>query len=187
MKNFWCLTFFMICSLALFSCDDDDDKVVIDEAWKARNEAVIEQIRNDASFTPIMSADRQDSIFYKVLHEGTGTVYPAITSTVEVRYKGWLITDEVFDSTAGYDTPETDDDLTYTFTLLNSSSPTSFNVIEGWGIALQHMKVGDKWLVYLPWTLAYGTTGNSGGSVTIPGCSTLVFEIELINIVSQSM
>lgn len=181
------LFFMMIGALTLVACGDDDDDVVIDEVWKAKNEAVIEEIRKDASYTPIMDASRQDSIFYRVLKQGTGTVYPAITSKVEVRYKGWLVDGTVFDSTAGYDTPEEDDDLTYTFPLLNSSSPTSFYVVEGWGIALQNMKVGDKWEVYIPWTLGYGTATQTGGKVTIPGCSTLIFEIELVRIVSQSM
>ena len=52
-------------------------------------------------------------------------------------------------------------------------------VVDGFSTALQHMKVGDKWEVWMPWRLAYGVTGKGN----IPGYTTLVFEIELVEIV----
>ena len=47
---------------------------------------------------------------------------------------------------------------------------------DGFATAVQHMHIGDKWLVYVPWTLAYGESGNS----SIPGYSVLRFTIQLV-------
>ena len=51
-------------------------------------------------------------------------------------------------------------------------------VIEGWQIALQKMRVGDRWIIYIPYTMGYGTR-TSG---PIPAFSTLVFEVQLLGI-----
>ena len=51
-------------------------------------------------------------------------------------------------------------------------------VIEGWQIALLRMHPGSRWIVYIPYTMGYGTR-TSG---PIPAYSTLIFEVELLNI-----
>ena len=51
-------------------------------------------------------------------------------------------------------------------------------VIEGWQIALQRMHVGDHWIVYIPYTMGYGTRSSG----PIPAFSTLVFEVQLLGI-----
>ena len=50
------------------------------------------------------------------------------------------------------------------------------DVIEGWQVALQKMHVGDKWIIYIPYTLGYGNKNTD----SIPAYSTLVFEVELL-------
>jgi FKBP-type peptidyl-prolyl cis-trans isomerase len=52
-------------------------------------------------------------------------------------------------------------------------------VIPGFSIALQNMVIGDKWEVWIPWSLGYGSAGYS----SIPGFSTLVFQIELVDFI----
>jgi FKBP-type peptidyl-prolyl cis-trans isomerase FklB len=59
-----------------------------------------------------------------------------------------------------------------------TSGTTTSLFSEGFCTALQHMKKGDHWLVYIPYQLAYGETGSS----SIPGYSTLVFEIAIADI-----
>ena len=64
----------------------------------------------------------------------------------------------------------------------NVDVPSQFlvnGVITGWTTALQYMHPGDVWRIYIPYSLAYGESGNSSGSVTIPGYSTLIFDVEL--------
>jgi FKBP-type peptidyl-prolyl cis-trans isomerase FklB len=101
---------------------------------------------------------------YKVLSEGTGSS-PKPESTVEVHYKGTLIDGTEFDSS------------------YKRGEPASFpvgGVIPGWTEALQLMKEGAKWELYIPPALAYG---EQGAAPVIPPHSALVFEVELLKIV----
>ena len=100
---------------------------------------------------------------YKVLKSGNGPS-PTIDSTVTTNYRGTLIDGREFDSS------------------YKRGQPASFpvkGVIKGWTEALQLMKVGDKWELYIPSDLAYGT---SQRSELIQPNSTLVFELELLGI-----
>jgi FKBP-type peptidyl-prolyl cis-trans isomerase FklB len=100
---------------------------------------------------------------YKEIVPGTGPS-PKATDTVETRYRGTLISGSEFDSSA------------------KNGGPVSFpvnRVIPGWTEALQLMKVGSKWQLFIPAELAYGA--NSPGP-EIPPNSTLIFEIELLGI-----
>ncbi|HVK37781.1 MAG TPA: FKBP-type peptidyl-prolyl cis-trans isomerase [Candidatus Kapabacteria bacterium] len=99
---------------------------------------------------------------YKVIKDGTGAM-PAATDTVVVHYTGKLIDGKVFDSSV-----ERKEPVTFA---LNT-------VIPGWTEALQKMKVGSKWQIYIPSNLAYGA--QSAGQ--IPGNSTLIFDVELLDI-----
>ena len=100
---------------------------------------------------------------YKVIKEGKGAV-PTDKNTVKVHYKGTLIDGTEFDSSYSRNEP--------------SSFPVT-GVIKGWTEALQMMPVGSKWELYIPQDLAYGSR-NSG---KIKPFSTLVFEVELLEIV----
>ncbi|HLZ54518.1 MAG TPA: FKBP-type peptidyl-prolyl cis-trans isomerase [Verrucomicrobiae bacterium] len=100
---------------------------------------------------------------YKILKSGTGDT-PKKTDTVTVNYTGTLIDGTVFDSSVQRGEPAT--------------FPLS-GVIPGWTAALQLMKVGDKWQLFLPPQLAYGD--QSPGAKIGPN-STLIFEVELLGI-----
>jgi FKBP-type peptidyl-prolyl cis-trans isomerase FklB len=100
---------------------------------------------------------------YKVLTEGSGP-YPKNNDTVSVNYRGTLIDGKEFDSSAKH------------------GGPAKFQVnrvVKGWTEALQMMKPGSKWEVYLPSSLAYGDAGSP--PMIEPG-ATLIFEIELVGI-----
>lgn len=100
---------------------------------------------------------------YKVIEKGVGDS-PAATDMVEVEYTGKLISGKVFDSTE------------------KTGKPVKFNVggvIKGWTEALQLMKPGGKWEVYIPSELAYGSR-NSGGPIG-PN-QTLIFQIKLLSV-----
>lgn len=101
---------------------------------------------------------------YKVLKSGTGKT-PKATDTVKTNYRGTLIDGKQFDSS--YDRGE----------------PAEFpvnGVIPGWTEALQLMKVGDKWQLFIPANLAYGANPRPGGPIG-PN-ATLVFDIELLDV-----
>jgi FKBP-type peptidyl-prolyl cis-trans isomerase len=100
---------------------------------------------------------------YSVLKLGNGQT-PKATSKVTVHYTGKLIDGTVFDSS------------------VQRGQPASFGVnqvISGWTEALQLMREGDKWVLYIPYNLAYGENGAGG---EIPPFATLIFEVELLNV-----
>lgn len=100
---------------------------------------------------------------YKVLTQGTGAV-PTATQKVKVNYRGTLIDGTEFDSS------------------YKRNQPATFacnQVIKGWTEALTMMPVGSKWELYIPQELGYGER-QSG---KIPPFSTLIFEVELLEIV----
>ena len=101
---------------------------------------------------------------YKVLREGTGRS-PSATDRVKTNYRGTLVDGTEFDSS------------------YKRGQPAEFpvnRVIPGWTEALQLMKEGAKWELYIPPNLAYGTRGSPP---RIPPNSALVFDIELIEVV----
>jgi FKBP-type peptidyl-prolyl cis-trans isomerase FklB len=100
---------------------------------------------------------------YKVIKEGTGDK-PTDTDTVETTYRGTTIDGKEFDSSAKHGT--------------SSTLPVN-GVIKGWTEALKMMPVGSKWQIYVPAELAYGDEGYGDD---IPPGSTLVFDLELLNI-----
>lgn len=100
---------------------------------------------------------------YKVITEGTGEI-PKSNDTVTVNYRGTLVNGKEFDSSSKH------------------GGPAKFQVnrvVRGWTEALQMMKVGSKWELYLPSALAYGDFGS--GPMIEPG-ATLLFEVELVGI-----
>jgi FKBP-type peptidyl-prolyl cis-trans isomerase FklB len=103
---------------------------------------------------------------YEVIKMGTGPK-PTTENTVKVNYTGTLIDGTKFDSS------------------IDRNEPAEFpilGVIPGWTEALQLMPVGSKFKLYIPENLAYGATG--AGEVIKP-FSTLIFDVELLEIVNK--
>ena len=97
------------------------------------------------------------------MEKGEGKVSPTVRSIVSVHYRGTLIGGKEFDNSYKRNCPEA-------FRLCD--------VIDGWQIALQQMHAGDKWEIYIPYEMGYG----SKSSGPIPAYSTLIFEVELLSI-----
>ncbi len=99
---------------------------------------------------------------YKIITKGTGEM-PTATDRVTVHYKGTLLDGTVFDSS------------------IERGEPATFGVtqvIKGWTEALQLMPEGSKWILYIPYDLAYGSREQG----SIKPFSNLIFEIELIKV-----
>lgn len=106
----------------------------------------------------------ESGLQYEVLTAGTGEK-PAAEDQVRVHYHGTLIDGTVFDSS------------------VDRGEPAVFGVnqvIPGWTEALQLMPVGSKWKIYLPSSIAYG---EQGAGRDIGPNTTLIFEVELLEIV----
>ena len=103
---------------------------------------------------------------YEVITEGTGAT-PTAADEVTTHYHGMLIDGKVFDSS------------------VERGQPATFGVsqvIKGWTEALQLMKEGSKWRLYIPSDLAYGDRG--AGADIGPG-ATLIFDVELIKVIKK--
>lgn len=108
-----------------------------------------------------------DGIYYEIVTEGTGAI-PTTEQQVKVHYEGKTIDGNVFDSSIERGEP---------IELL----PTQ--VIPGWTKALTNMPVGSKWVVYIPYNQGYGDEGYG----PIKGFSTLIFTIELLEIIEDDI
>ena len=101
---------------------------------------------------------------YIVIKSGNGPT-PGPNDTVTAHYKGTLLDGTVFDSS------------------FDRGKPTTFpvnGVIKGWTEALQLMKVGDEWQLFIPADLGYGKRGTPDG--TIGPNELLVFDVQLLNV-----
>jgi FKBP-type peptidyl-prolyl cis-trans isomerase FklB len=105
-----------------------------------------------------------NGIQYQVLKEGNGPK-PAATSKIKAHYRGALLNGKEFDSSYKRNQPFT--------ASLNA-------LIKGWQEVIPMMPVGSSWRLWIPSNLAYGDYGTGG----IPGGATLLFDIELLEIVS---
>jgi FKBP-type peptidyl-prolyl cis-trans isomerase FklB len=122
------------------------------EAFLAKNAAEDKDVKTTPS-----------GLQYKVITEGTGAS-PKATDTVTVQYRGMLLDGTEFDSSYKRGQPAT--------------FPCS-GVIPGWVEALQLMKTGGKYRLFIPSKLAYAERG--AGQAIAPN-STLIFEVELVSI-----
>ena len=102
---------------------------------------------------------------YMIMESGDASgPMPAATDAVLAHYHGTFTDGSVFDSS------------------IDRGEPAQFGlaqVIAGWTEALQLMRVGDKWRLFIPYTLAYG---ESGSPPVIPASATLIFDVELLEI-----
>ena len=106
----------------------------------------------------------ESGLQYQVVKMGDGAK-PTLTDVVRVHYEGTLLNGTKFDSS------------------IDRGKPAEFplnGVIKGWTEGLQLMPVGSKFTFYIPYNLAYGSQDVGG---VIPPYSTLIFEVELLDIV----
>ncbi|MFM8437975.1 MAG: FKBP-type peptidyl-prolyl cis-trans isomerase, partial [Candidatus Kapaibacterium sp.] len=132
------------------------------EENKAKGAAFLAENAKKAGVTTTASG-----LQYRVITQGTGAK-PLATDKVKVHYKGTLIDGSEFDSS------------------YKRGEPIEFplnGVIKGWTEGVQLMSVGSKYEFFIPSELAYGDREVGG---VIPAGSTLVFEVELLGIPSQS-
>lgn len=135
------------------------------EAQQAQFKAIEEEgnafLAENAKKDSVIVTD--SGLQYEILTEGNGAK-PAATDKVRVHYTGTLIDGTVFDSSVARGQP--------------AEFPVN-GVIRGWVEALQMMPVGSKWKLSIPHHLAYG---ERGAGASIPPFATLVFEVELLDI-----
>ena len=121
----------------------------------------------NADFHPLGGGEvtTASGLMYTVLKSGpAGGQRPGPTDAVTVDYRGTLTSGSVFDSS------------------IDRGEPATFHVnqvIAGWTEALQLMKPGDKWMLYIPSRLAYGS---EAVGTKIPPNSDLIFQVEVLKV-----
>lgn len=139
---------------------------------KAKADQVRKQQEKDAAMLAMAEAKKAEfpnvtpsGLRYQVITEGSGKM-PSATSQVKVHYTGTLLDGKVFDSS------------------VQRGEPIDFGlnqVIKGWTEGVQLMKEGSKYKFYIPYQLAYGERGYPGA---IPPRSDLIFEVELLQVIT---
>ena len=189
----WVIGLLFSASLVITSCDETAGVVDPYFEWDERNHAYIDSIARVAlanpdewkvihtyKFSPSDTAamDVNDYVYCRVLEEGAGTMSPYYTDSVTVHYRGRMI--PLYDgSTVTFDQSYLGE--------LNSATAVPIGVgidggwVEGWQTVLQHMVEGDRWEVYIPSDLGYGKQGSN----SIPGNSTLIFDMQLVKIYTK--
>lgn len=185
----------VLCSSFFISCSEEDNEIEEYPNWQQTNEAFFNNLTDSVkaliaaapertdwkrikcwSKPDELEGDNDDYIIVNVLKDANPAdeSTPYFTDSVKVNYLGRLLPSTsypygyVFDqSYFGDFDPDT-------------SAPISFavnGVVKGFSTALQHMGKGDEWRVYIPYEMAYGEQGTTG----IPGYSTLVFDITMVD------
>ena len=135
-----------------------EEKAREERDWKVSNEWLAEKAKEEGVYK------LPSGMCFTILEKGEGELSPNLADPCAVHYKGTLTDGTQFDSS--YD----------------RGAPSEFapnQVIKGWTEALQLMREGDKWEVYIPYTLAYGVDGKAPN---IPPKATLIFTMELVQV-----
>ena len=176
-------------SLCMFSCSEDDGEGGEFDNWKERNETYFNNLYNKAkgsttgtwrsyksyALEESAATSAQDHIVVEVLKEGTGTVSPIFSDVVKIHYRGNLIPTASFPLGYQFDSSWFGD---YNLDTMSPVSGKVSSYLKGFSTALMKMHAGDRWRVYIPAALGYGSTSPS---TSIPAYSTLVFDITLVS------
>lgn len=183
----------LVMSIAgLSSCSENSNTVEEYPNWQATNENKFNSTYAEAvkyvasgsdswkvikkwSYQDSIHNNPEDYIVAQVITKGTGTTSPIYTDSVRVHYEGRLLPSTSYSEGYVFDKSWNTDEYN-----ASTNVPAKFavsNVVDGFATALQSMHVGDRWKVYIPYQLGYGSTGTTG----IPGYSTLVFDITLVS------
>jgi len=172
-------------SFSLLSCSEDDDSEGEYDNWQERNEGRTDQWAvkaNNGTFEKILTYSKDESstpglkssdyIYIEVLERGTGKESPIYTDIVRIAYRGHLIPSKSYSEGYVFDQSYVGD---FDWKTAGMTDMTAGGTVEGFATALMNMHEGDRWRVYIPYQLGYGTTQMTG----IPAYSNLVFDIAL--------
>ena len=192
--NILALATVAVSALFFVSCSENTDEENEFANWKEKNETYfleayqkavndktddLDTIRN-YTFEPSAGFDMNKFIVVKKLQNGEGSGSPMFTDSVLVNYRGYFIPSPSYNNTLGgmgvgyvFDQSFSGE---YNPNTANPVKQLVSQLTDGYCTALQHMRIGDRWLVCVPYTLAYGTADYG----SIPGYSTLIFDISLV-------
>lgn len=191
-KNILILLLSALPVFGLLSCSETDDTEEEFVDWQNTNETYFNNIYAQAiasttdeldtirkyTLTNAATTTKDDYIVVEKLESGTSTSgSPMFTDSVKISYRGRLLPSTSYAEGYVFDQTYKGD---FNWQSSGTASEYISNFIIGFSTALQHMVIGDRWRVYIPYKLAYGESGSSSSGVqVIPGYSTLIFDIAL--------
>lgn len=207
-KSLLFLPFLLFLAGAFVSCEEVEEAGKYDN-WRERNEAFADSIKRLAGNNYVVTAEQADAmepgklyaiqttagttagaqyVYCKKLvknETGERPLYAGYHSKVNAYYYGTFVNGEKFDGCfEGYGALDRD------IPIPPVKEPTAFDsyvdfdmsgLLTGWIAALQLMRMGERWMLYIPYQSGYGTTDQTdqSGSVSIPAYSTLTFDVQL--------
>lgn len=204
-RGFYFLAVALFAVFGLASCSEEDDTVEEFPNWQARNDAffnsLTDSVLNLLELNPartdwkrIKSWSKSDSIegsnsdyiIVKVIEEGDpASATPLYTDTVTVHYLGRLLPSVSYPYGYVFDQSYYGnyyDDVSKPLQMAIGNSGGNM-LVDGFATALQHMRRGDHWMVYIPYQLGYGSQSQTG----VPAYSTLIFDLRLVDFWSPVM
>ena len=198
-RGFYFLAVALFAVFGLASCSEEDDTVEEFPNWQARNDAffnsLTDSVLNLLELNPartdwkrIKSWSKSDSIegsnsdyiIVNVIEEGDpASATPLYTDTVTVHYLGRLLTSVSYPYGYVFDQSYYGnyyDDVSKPLQMAIGNSGGNM-LVDGFATALQHMRRGDHWMVYIPYQLGYGSQSQTG----VPAYSTLIFDLRLVD------
>ena len=190
------LLFVVAVLVAATACSKSEDDSA--ERWRTANDAAFAAVKRDASYTELKSPGNEGSVYYKELKKGTGTKPILFTSAVSIYARGRFVADYpdnkyIRQGTVFQSWLEADG-VPFTTVVSNvgviPSGFSAYTLTKGVRVALQYMHEGDRWEVWVPYTLGLGEDDGSlfvnvmpsSSATKIPAYSTLVFEIEVVGV-----
>ena len=177
---------FVILPLSLSVCACSEENTEEDEYanWQERNEGTTDRwaiLANNGTYQKILTYTKDastpgltngDYIYYEVLERGEGTESPIFTDSVRVAYRGRFIPTTNYSEGYVFDQTYLGD---FDWKTANMTDFVASGVVEGFSTAVMNMHAGDRWRVYIPYQLGYGSTTQNG----VQGYSNLTFDIAL--------
>lgn len=198
-RGFYFLAVALFAVFGLASCSEEDDTVEEFPNWQTRNDAffnsLTDSVMNLLELNPartdwkrIKSWSKSDSIegsnsdyiIVNVIEEGdAASATPLYTDTVTVHYLGRLLPSVSYPYGYVFDQSYYGnyyDDVSKPLQMAIGNSGGNM-LVDGFATALQHMRRGDHWMVYIPYQLGYGSQSQTG----VPAYSTLIFDLRLVD------
>ena len=168
------------------SCSEDSEEEGEYDDWQNRNDVVTAEWAGSSmkkiicySKNSAMSGNVGDYIYVEVLESGTGTETPLFTDTCRLAYRGRLIPSKSYPEGYVFDQSYLGDFNWNTIDVArdeNGRDKVCQDFVPGFTTALMNMHIGDRWRVYIPYQLGYG-------SLAKPTCSysNLIFDVALVD------
>ena len=170
------------CHLSLItSCSEDNEVEGEFDNWQVKNETYVEKLAGSSlKKIKTYTKDQQtagsvsDYIYVEVLENGSGTTCPLYTDTVRVAYRGHYMPTDTYADGLVFDQSYVGE---FNWNTAGFVSSVAFGFVDGFTTALMNMHVGDRWRVYIPYALGYGSSSNNG----VLAYSTLVFDLAMVD------